>query len=81
MPASASMPRTVRKVSMRLRGKATSVALEPAFWTALATLARGSGLPLQTFVENAMRHKAESVPLASFLQVYALENHPRDVLG
>ncbi len=64
----------LEKRSLSLLGHRTSVALEPAFWTALQVLAAARGLSLQALVAQADAARAETgVPLASALRTLALQ--------
>jgi predicted DNA-binding ribbon-helix-helix protein len=66
------------KRSFSLAGHRTSVALEPAFWDALAALAAARGQTLARVVAavDAVRRPGE--PLASALRVLALREAPRN---
>ena len=60
------------KKSFRLAGHATSVALEPAFWDVLATIAQDKGLSLTQLVFEV---DATMPPnLASALRVYVVQH-------
>lgn len=66
--------RHLRKRSFRLAGHPTSVALEPAFWTALQALAESRGTSLAALVAEVDAARPDpTVPLASALRVHALE--------
>ena len=70
---SASALRHLRKRSFRLAGHRTSVALEPAFWTALEALAEGRGASLAALVAEVDAARPDpTLPLASALRVHAL---------
>ena len=63
----------LEKRSFSLAGHRTSVALEPAFWAALETLAAARGQTLARLVQAVDEARLESdVPLASALRVQAL---------
>jgi predicted DNA-binding ribbon-helix-helix protein len=63
----------LEKRSFSLAGHRTSVALEPAFWAALETLATARGQTLARLVQAVDEARLESeVPLASALRVRAL---------
>ena len=63
----------LEKRSFSLAGHRTSVALEPAFWAALETLAAARGQTLARLVQAVDEARLESeVPLASALRVRAL---------
>ena len=63
----------LEKRSFSLGGHRTSVALEPAFWAALETLAAAQGQTLARLVQAVDEARLESeVPLASALRVRAL---------
>ena len=65
----------LEKRSFSLAGHRTSVALEPAFWSALEALAAARGLPLAKLVQAVDEARLESeVPLASALRVQALQS-------
>ena len=65
--------RHLAKRSVRLAGHATSIALEPEFWTALERAATRRGMTLAALIaeQDAARAGAEE-PLASRLRVFAL---------
>lgn len=67
------MTRHLAKRSVRLAGHATSIALEPEFWTVLeqAAARRGTTLAAVIAEQDAVRAGAEE-PLASRLRVFAL---------
>ncbi|MBX9699098.1 MAG: ribbon-helix-helix domain-containing protein [Acetobacteraceae bacterium] len=68
------MTRHLVKRSLALAGHRTSIALEPAFWTALEAAARAERLTLAALVARVDAARAEAgVPLASALRVFALE--------
>jgi predicted DNA-binding ribbon-helix-helix protein len=60
------------KRSFSLAGHRTSVALEPAFWEALAALAAARGMALSALVVEVDAARAPGHPLASALRVAAL---------
>jgi predicted DNA-binding ribbon-helix-helix protein len=63
----------LEKRSFSLAGHRTSVALEPAFWAALETLAAARGQTLARLVQAVDEARLETeVPLASALRVRAL---------
>jgi len=63
----------LEKRSFSLAGHRTSVALEPAFWAALETLAAAQGQTLARLVQAVDEARLETeVPLASALRVRAL---------
>jgi len=63
----------LEKRSFSLAGHRTSVALEPAFWAALETLATARGQTLARLVQAVDEARLETeVPLASALRVRAL---------
>jgi predicted DNA-binding ribbon-helix-helix protein len=64
--------RRLTKRSLSLAGHATSVALEPEFWTALEALARFRGQSLAALVASLDIGRGER-PLASACRVAALE--------
>lgn len=70
----------LNKRSVVLHGHATSVALEPAFWEALAMWAEDEGCSLAALIA-AVDRKRERGSLASALRVavlgYALTRAPR----
>jgi predicted DNA-binding ribbon-helix-helix protein len=64
------------KRSITIAGHATSISLEPIFWTALEAAARDAGLPLSALVAriDAERIAAADPPnLASALRVWLFE--------
>jgi predicted DNA-binding ribbon-helix-helix protein len=64
--------RRLRKRSVTLAGHATSLALEPEFWTALEALARSRGLSLAALIGTIDIGRGDR-PLASACRVAALE--------
>jgi predicted DNA-binding ribbon-helix-helix protein len=60
------------KRSFTLAGHRTSVALEPEFWEALATLAAGQGRALSALVAEIDAGRVPERPLASALRIHAL---------
>jgi predicted DNA-binding ribbon-helix-helix protein len=69
----------LRKRSFRLAGHRTSVALEPAFWTALEHAAAQRGRSLAALVAEIDAARADpTLPLASALRVFALAEAGRD---
>ena len=62
----------LKKRSLQLAGHATSVALEPEFWTALEGLARSRGLSLPALIARLDAERGER-PLASACRVAALD--------
>lgn len=68
----------LRKRSFRLAGHATSVALEPEFWTALEAAAARRGRSLAGLVAQLDADRADpTLPLACALRVFALEEAAR----
>jgi predicted DNA-binding ribbon-helix-helix protein len=65
------MPRLTKR-SFTLAGHQTSVALEPAFWTALADIAARAGQSLSGLVAAVDAAREPDQPLASALRVQAL---------
>jgi len=61
----------LRKRSLLLAGHATSVALEPEFWTALEALAARRGVSLPVLIARIDDDRGER-PLASACRVTAL---------
>ena len=66
------MSTALRKRSVSLSGHATSLALEPEFWSALETMAAEEGVSLAALVARLDARRAER-PLASACRVAALE--------
>jgi predicted DNA-binding ribbon-helix-helix protein len=62
------------KRSFSLAGHRTSVALEPAFWSALAELAAARGETLSRLVATVDAARDPAHPLASALRVRALQS-------
>ena len=62
---------TLRKRSLLLAGHATSVALEPEFWSALEALARNRGVSLPGLIAELDGGRGQR-PLASACRVAAL---------
>jgi len=63
----------MQKRSLTLGGHRTSLALEPAFWSALAALAAERGLPLAHLVAEIDRGRGDE-GLASAVRVHLLEH-------
>ena len=61
----------LRKRSISLQGHATSVALEPEFWSVLDTMAQGRAIPLAQLVAELDETRGRR-PLASACRVAAL---------
>ncbi len=64
----------LEKRSLSLSGHRTSIALEPAFWAALQTLADAQGQTLTQLITAVDAARAPGELLASALRVYALLN-------
>ncbi len=62
---------TLKKRSINLSGHATSLALEPEFWTALEALAASEGVSLAALVGRIDKGRGERA-LASACRVAAL---------
>jgi len=62
----------LRKRSVNLAGHATSLALEPAFWGALESMAKARGLALAGLIGEIDAKRGDQ-PLASACRVEALE--------
>ena len=62
----------LRKRSVLLSGHATSIALEPEFWTALEAMAKSRGQSLAALIVSIDRGRGGR-PLASACRVAALE--------
>ncbi len=70
----------LKKRSFALAGHRTSVALEDAFWDALAAIAMRRGLSVSALVAAADRDRGPDTSLASALRVLALrDSHIREV--
>ncbi len=65
------MPGALRKRSAVLAGHATSIALEPEFWTVLDEAARERGMPLAALLAEIDQGRGGR-PLASACRVAAL---------
>jgi len=65
---------TLVKRSFSLAGHRTSVALEPEFWTVLASLAAANNESLAALVTRLDAGRDAARPLASALRVYALQS-------
>lgn len=65
------MTRLLRKRSVNLAGHATSLALEPEFWTVLDAAAARQGLSLAALIGRIDEGRGER-PLASACRVHAL---------
>jgi predicted DNA-binding ribbon-helix-helix protein len=61
----------LRKRSVQLAGHATSLALEPEFWTVLEEMAKARGLSLTALIRGLDETRGER-PLASACRVAAL---------
>jgi predicted DNA-binding ribbon-helix-helix protein len=62
----------LRKRSVLLSGHATSIALEPEFWTVLDQMAKARALSLAALIVSIDRARGKR-PLASACRVAALE--------
>jgi predicted DNA-binding ribbon-helix-helix protein len=62
----------LRKRSVSLAGHATSLALEPEFWTVLEAMAGAAGISLAALIGRIDRGRGPR-PLASACRVAALE--------
>ena len=62
---------TLRKRSLQLAGHATSLALEPEFWTVLEAMAEAQGISLARLVLHIDENRGPR-PLASACRVAAL---------
>ena len=60
------------KRSFTLAGHRTSVALEPAFWEALETLAAAEARSLASLISEVDADRSADRPLASMLREHAL---------
>ncbi len=69
-------PARLSKRSFSLAGHRTSVALEPAFWDALAAIAAAEGRVVSALVADVDAARDPATPLASALRMTAL-NHFR----
>jgi predicted DNA-binding ribbon-helix-helix protein len=65
------MPALLRKRSISLAGHATSLALEPEFWTVLDGVARADAISLAALIGRIDDERGER-PLASACRVFAL---------
>ena len=60
------------KRSFTLAGHRTSIALEPAFWDALESIAAAQGRSLVNLISEIDSDRSADRPLASMLRVHAL---------
>ena len=67
------MTRHLRKRSVNLAGHATSLALEPEFWTVLDAAAARDAISLAALIGRIDEGRGER-PLASACRVFALAN-------
>lgn len=65
-------PTRLRKRSVTIAGHATSVSMEDAFWTRLATIAEAEGKSVAKIIRDVDNGRAGN--LSSALRVYILEN-------
>lgn len=65
----------VRKRSVLIAGHATSVSLEPEFWTALKEIAEARGTSLNRLIEDIDRRRQGN--LSSAIRVFVLEETRR----
>jgi predicted DNA-binding ribbon-helix-helix protein len=65
-------PSLIRKHSVVINGRKTSVTLEPAFWRALKTLARDRGMEVSAFAAT-INAKREHNNLSSALRLAVLD--------
>lgn len=68
---------SLKKRSVNLAGHATSLALEPEFWSALERAARAEALSLAALIQQIDTGRAER-PLASACRVFALQHAKGD---
>lgn len=64
---------SLKKRSVNLAGHATSLALEPEFWSVLEQAARAEALSLAALIQRIDTGRGER-PLASACRVFALQN-------
>ncbi len=69
------MRASLRKRSLNLAGHATSLALEPEFWTVLDAAAARDGISLAVLVGRIDEARGDR-PLASACRVFALATKP-----
>lgn len=65
-------PTRLRKRSVTIAGHATSVSMEDAFWTRLATIAEAEGKSVAKVIRDVDNGRDGN--LSSALRVYILEN-------
>ena len=65
-------PTRLRKRSVTIAGHATSVSMEEAFWTRLATIAEAEGKSVAKVIRDV--DNGRNGNLSSALRVYILEN-------
>lgn len=63
----------MKKRSIRIKGHATSILLEPEFWTALEDIAAAQKISLPALVAKIDEKRTGQKNLASALRVYALK--------
>jgi len=66
-----------RKRSLTLRGHATSVSLEDAFWTAFRDIAAARGKPVSALAAEIDAARGLDCGLASAIRVFVLEERSR----
>jgi len=69
------MPGGLKKRSVNLSGHATSLALEPEFWTVLDAAAEAEQISLAALI-GRIDDERQGRPLASACRVYALQRGP-----
>lgn len=68
------MPNALQKRSIQLGARRTSVALEPAFWTALEEIAAAKHTTLTKLIQHVRQQTEGDAAFASALRVFALLN-------
>ena len=63
----------MQKRSIKIDGHSTSVALEPAFWDELATIARSRELSLNALIAEIDHRRGSTANLASALRLHVLD--------
>ncbi|WP_425995782.1 ribbon-helix-helix domain-containing protein [Caulobacter sp. DWR1-3-2b1] len=71
---------SLKKRSVNLAGHATSLALEPEFWTALDRAAQAEAMSLAALIQQIDTGRGER-PLASACRVFALRRAGADQPG
>jgi predicted DNA-binding ribbon-helix-helix protein len=68
------MNKAIRKHSIILKGKKTSVSLEDAFWHGLRDIAADQKQPISTLISEIDRTRSPKANLSSAIRLYVLDD-------